>query len=416
MAKKALFFALGGHIANQNASFLRLAESLNREGYEVHGAIDGFNAFETGYVVDFNTTPIPERFAGFVAGANRASLKDKETNEFNPKKIESAKKFFDKGKYDVIVTSSGDDHSKEAGYLDTLFPNLRVFSLNKTMDNDLGGKDGIDGAPFTDFTNGFHTAVDFAINAINMHYSGAWTNNCPYLIGLFGRETNWVSATSTYYSNADRLIYGELENDSDGHDLDKIFEIIRDSQKMNYHRFNRSFAMIVLPEGTRIKGIRHISGNSLDEHGHPKLNPEDLVNRLKERLEQKPYNLKTQSLAITYEMRNSPPTLQDLYFARISADKIAAEILSNDSSGLSVGFRLGGENYLDTQPVLAPIDKMSVKRFVKDYENHNGVKVIDYDNFLVTNEIKKYYNHLFRNKQSLEEILPKNFNPFNIYE
>jgi 6-phosphofructokinase len=402
MAKKAILFALGGHIATQNISFRGLMKRLEPEGYRFYGAKDGFSAFKTGEVYELNFNEMPEFFAGFVAGAGRNSLFDKKGN-IDYDKIHMADDFFKRGEFDVAVGSGGDDHGIQMNILNkTLEGKVGVYVINKTMDNDLGGKDGVDGAPYTEFTNGYHSSVSTAVNFLHHHFSGAWTNNLPYLVGLFGRETNWVGIAVSYYGFADRFIYGEFNDSKKEHSIDKIHELILESQNKNEKEFGRGFAMIVLAEGTRISGIKHES-DSVDAHGHAKLNPEVLAIRLKEELEKK-FKMKTQTAGITYEMRNFPPTTRDSYLADLSSESIA-DAIRKGNSGVESAFKFDKDRKF-IYSTTAPIEKVSRKRYAGYYEKANKRNFIDYENFTVTDEIGEYYKALFGARRRFSDIVP----------
>jgi 6-phosphofructokinase len=409
MVKRVICFSLGGHISTQNASFKKLAEILGPKGYAFFGAEDGFEAFETGKVYELNYSYIPKDFAGFVAGAGRYSLTNKDGTT-DQKKLDKAIEFFKKGKFDIAVGSSGDDHGKQ---MDTLRKNLEgkvgIYVINKTMDNDLGGKDGEDNgkAPYTDFTNGYHTTVFWGSEFVRQHFAGAWTNNLPYLIGHFGRETNWVGIALAYYGLADKIIHGELPEEHPGHSVEKIHELILESQERNEKKYGRRFAMIIVPEGTRISGIEHTSSDLIDPHGHHKLNPEVLVTHLKEELEKR-YKMKTQTAGITYEMRNFIPTPKDIEFAEDSADAIANAILRGES-GVESTFKIMGDKI---EAGVAPIEKVSQKR----YANYYPKSMINQETFEVTDEIGKYYKLLFDARKNLEQILPKKPKVINILQ
>ncbi len=401
MAKRGGLLALGGHIVPQNASFKELIRVLEPKGYEFLGCRNGFEAFSTGETYKLSYGDIPNDFAGFIAGAGRYTLM-KEVKEDGKKKkvidyekMQMARDFIKKARLDFLVASAGDDHGMQTNIIkQELGDIVDVYVLNKTMDNDLGGVDGLGGAPYTDFTNGFHSAVVNAVKMIKQHYSGAWTNDCPYLIGCFGREANWISIALAYYSFADRLIYGELPENHAGHSIEEIHRMILESQNENERKYNRKFAMIIVPEGTRVGGLEHVSKDLIDAHGHHKLNPEDLVIQLKKELEKR-YKMKTQTLGITYEMRNFcnlfPETQKDLELGRESA-KVIAEAIKNRGDGVESVFKIEGD---EIRTSLAPIEKVSKKRFSRYYEMTNRKSLIDRDNFKVTDEIGRYYRPLF---------------------
>ncbi|MBR9705709.1 hypothetical protein GOV14_01615 [Candidatus Pacearchaeota archaeon] len=393
MVKNVLCLALGGHICNQNASFRRLIDILEPKEYKFFGGKDGFKCFETRTAYELEVNNIPKDFAGFVAGSGRYSLKDKQGN-IDPEKMQKARDFIKKGKFDAIVGSGGDDHSMQMHILSKELGNLADFYvINKTMDNDLGGKKA-----YTDFTNGFHSAVSHGVEMIHQHYSGAWTNDLPYLVGHFGRESNWVGIALTYWGLADKFIYGELPENHPGHSIEKIYETIINAQDKNEKEFGRRFAMVVVPEGTRISGFEHASKDLVDEHGHHKLQPELLVSQLKTEL-QKKYNLKTQTLGITYEMRNFRPTMRDNGFGELSAIMISGEI-KDGNSGTETVFKIQDNKiYGGTDK----IENVAQKRFANDYDK----PLIDKENFEVTDEIGKYYHALFGNRKKRQDILPK---------
>lgn len=411
MTKRGGLLALGGHIVPQNATFKELMEILEPRGHEFYGLRNGFEAFETREAYKLRAKDIPRSFAGFVVGASRDALM-KEVEEDGKKKkvvdyekIEKAKDFIKRANLDYLVASGGDDHGKQMNIIkQELGDIVGVYVLNKTMDNDLGGVDGIEGAPHTDFTSGFHSAIVNGLKMIKEHYSGAWTNDCPYLIGCFGRDANWVSIALAYYSFADRIIYSELPDDHAGHSIEEIHRVIAESQNENEREYNRKFAMIIVPEGTRVRGLKHVSEDLIDAHGHHKLNPENLVIQLKKELDKR-YKMKTQTLGITYEMRNFcnlfPETDFDLGLGRESA-RVIAEAIEKGNDGVESVFKIDDK----IKTGLAPIEKVSVQRLSRYYEMHKRKDLIDRDDFKVTGEIGEYYKPLFGERGNFD-WLPK---------
>jgi len=396
--KKAVCFALGGHIANQNATFHRLREVLPE--YDFYGGIDGFKCFETMKVQDLRNNSIDPNFAGSVFGAGRDSLTTK-TGKIDKKKVPGVIEFFRRGKFDIAFGSGGDDHGMQMKVLEGILNErsaeigreVRVFVPNKTMDNDLGGKDGV-----TDFTNGFHTAVSVGVRELKDHFAGAWTSNSPYLIGVFGRDADWTGAAVSYFGNADRFIHGELRDNEKPHSLKRIKDLIVESQNQNERRYGRRFAMVIVAEGTRIRGIKHVDSDLKDAHGHDKLNPEVLVVALKKSLKER-YGIKTQTLGITYEMRNSPPTREDINYAHLSAEAIAKAVREG-KTGLESVFKIrNGRVYAD----VAPIEEVSQKRLVRDYA---GKPLINPVTMKVTEEMGRYYQPLFGKREPLASWLP----------
>ena len=112
MVKRVICFALGGHISTQNASFNRLIENLHPENYRFFGTIDGFHAFETGNICELKPGQIPKGVSGFLAGAGRYTLLDK-NGDLDKNKLEKAIDFFKKGEFNIAIGSAGDDHGQQ---------------------------------------------------------------------------------------------------------------------------------------------------------------------------------------------------------------------------------------------------------------------------------------------------------------
>ncbi|MFH1359293.1 MAG: 6-phosphofructokinase [archaeon] len=392
--KRVACFALGGHTAAQNTEFKTLIEILDPLGYRFFGAEDGFKAFESRVTYELTLDYIPDGFAGFVAGAERNTLYN-EDGSVNFDKIGQAADFFKKGKFDLVVASAGDDHGEQIHILDENIGEVDFYVENKTMDDDLGGCNPI---PETDFTSGFHTAVTVGVRQIKHHFAGAWTNNLPYLICPFGRDANWIGLALSYWGNADRFVYGELPDGHKGHKIERIAEVIRESQDENFKKYGRRFAMIVIAEGTRISGIEHTDKKLTDVHGHHKLNPSHLVSILKSELEVN-YGIKTQTSGITYRMRNDSPSSKERRYSKMSANVIAKAI-QEGNAGMESVFLIRGDK---VKASVAPIERVSEKRFASYYPR----PLWNYCDFTVTDEIGKYYRTLFGPRQNLKTWLPK---------
>jgi 6-phosphofructokinase len=236
---------------------------------------------------------------------------------------------------------------------------------------------------------------------VRHHFAGAWTNNVPYLVGHFGRETNWVGIALAYWGHADRILYGELPDTHPGHSIDRIAELIRESQQKNREKYGRKFAMIIVPEGTRVAGIDHVAKGLVDAHGHHKLQPELLVSHLREALKTG-QKIDTQIAGITYEMRNFPPTARDVAYARLSAKAIAGAIVAGNSGAESTFKIVEGK----VTAGVAPIQQVAVKRYAAYYSAWKK-PLLNEETFEVTDEIGRYYQPLFGDRGRLTEFLPK---------
>ncbi len=435
--KRVGLVALGGHIVTQNESFATIIDGLGTDEYEFLGLEDGFAAFNTGnvYPLDDDTYRlyVQREFAGFYAGADRYSLVDKKTKQPDPKKIEKAVDFIKAAKLDYLVGSGGDDHGGQLQILSDALKNAgvecKVLVLNKTMDGDIGGRDGEISAtpfvdhtgttidrlvgPFTDTSNGYASAVALLSNAILQLYADAWTNSVPLIITHFGREANFVAYGAAYYGCADLVFPGELADGHDGWSLEFIADRIRQAQAENQRRYGRRFAVVVVPEGTKIKGIQHVSEYIKDAHGHQKLQPEILAAMLKERLADD-HKLSTHPVAVTYALRscsqpNSPYSLEvDMELARESARRIV-QAIREDRTDLETTIK-----FTDSGIVVgwALTNLVARKRLTR----YSSYPWFNYDQMNVTPEFGRYIEKLLGPRQEREQFLPRKPQVVNVYQ
>ena len=85
MVKKAICFALGGHITTQNASFRKLIQILKPKGFEFFGAENGFGAFETGNTYKLTSDYIPRDKVICKTQIGFIDLPVARNNQLNPK-------------------------------------------------------------------------------------------------------------------------------------------------------------------------------------------------------------------------------------------------------------------------------------------------------------------------------------------
>lgn len=114
---------------------------------------------------------------------------------------------------------------------------LTVIGVPKTIDNDLIG---------TDYTFGFHTAVETASEAIDKIHSTAESHHRLMAVEVMGRYAGWIALHAGMSSGADIILIPELP-----YDLDAMAATISRRAAAGKH-----FSIIVVSEG-----VRHPNGH-----------------------------------------------------------------------------------------------------------------------------------------------------------
>jgi ATP-dependent phosphofructokinase / diphosphate-dependent phosphofructokinase len=182
------------------------------------------------------------------------------TSRTNPLKIEDGInkiiKNIEKAKIDVIAAIGGED---TLGIAKKLFEaGVKIVGIPKTIDNDLAG---------TDYTFGFDTAVNVAMEAIDRVHTTAESHNRVLIVEVMGRHTGWIAIESGMASGADVILIPERP-----FDIDAICDVVK-----KRHNAGKDFTIVVVAEGAKLKVEAEVDGTMIlqdmekDAFGHVRL-------------------------------------------------------------------------------------------------------------------------------------------------
>ena len=151
---------------------------------------------------------------------------------------------------DGLIAIGGED---TLGVANRLFDEgLPVIGVPKTIDNDLGA---------TDYTFGFDTAVNVAMEAIDRLHTTAESHHRVLIVEVMGRHAGWIALHSGLAGGANVILIPEQE-----FDLDAVCHHIE-------NRFGDRFApIVVVAEGARpVGGFPDADEGRTDAFGHARL-------------------------------------------------------------------------------------------------------------------------------------------------
>jgi len=143
-------------------------------------------------------------------------------------KVAAMKKTYKDMKLDCLVTLGGNGTHKTANLLSE--EGLNVIGLPKTIDNDLYG---------TDFTFGFHTALDIATDVIDRIHTTAASHGRCMVIEIMGNKAGWLTLYSGIAGGADVVLLPEIP-----YDIEKVAKVVEKRAKSN-----KGFTIIAVAEG-----------------------------------------------------------------------------------------------------------------------------------------------------------------------
>ncbi|HEY7890795.1 MAG TPA: ATP-dependent 6-phosphofructokinase [Solirubrobacteraceae bacterium] len=184
---------------------------------------------------------------GTILGTSRTNpLADREVG------LERIRRAFEQQRLDGLVAIGGEDTLGVA--LALAQEGLPVVGVPKTVDNDLAA---------TDFTFGFHTAVQIATDAIDRLHTTAESHNRVIVVEVMGRHAGWIAAYAGIAGGADAILVPERP-----FDIDEVCKHLR-----RRHERGRTFSIVVVAEGaTPHEGASLVlASEKLDAFGHVRL-------------------------------------------------------------------------------------------------------------------------------------------------
>jgi 6-phosphofructokinase 1 len=151
---------------------------------------------------------------------------------------------------DALIAIGGEDTLGVATRLHE--EGVNVVGVPKTIDNDLGA---------TDYTFGFDTAVNIAMEAIDRLHTTAESHHRAQIVEVMGRHAGWIALHAGMAGGANVILIPEKR-----FDIEKVCAYVE-------HRFQTRYApIVVVAEGARAAdGDAWSDDQQLDAFGHVRL-------------------------------------------------------------------------------------------------------------------------------------------------
>jgi phosphofructokinase-like protein len=193
---------------------------------------------------------------------------------------------------DALVAIGGEDTLGVATKLADL--GVNVVGVPKTIDNDLSG---------TDFTFGFDTAVNIAVESIDRLHTTAESHERVLVVEVMGRHAGWIALHSGIAGGAAAVLIPEVP-----FDIDEVAKLV-DS------RFEKGFSpIIVVSEGAMpaAGGGMTLQNEEKDAFGHVRLG--GIGDRLAKEIEART-GKEARAVVLGHVQRGGTPTAFDRWLA-----------------------------------------------------------------------------------------------------
>ena len=234
----------GGDCPGLNAVIRAVVRKGVGQGHEIVGYRHGWRGLIEGESVPLtleSTRGLLPR-GGTILGTSRT----------NPYKTENGpariKQTLTRDRVDAVIAIGGEDTLGVAHKLG--LDGMKVVGVPKTIDNDLSA---------TDFTFGFHTAVQIATDAIDRLHTTAESHDRVMVVEVMGRHAGWIATYAGLAGGADMILVPEKP-----FDIEDVCARIK-----RRHERGANFSIVVVAEGaTPVEGTMELQTGELDDFGH----------------------------------------------------------------------------------------------------------------------------------------------------
>lgn len=238
MAKKVTKIGVltsGGDSPGMNAAIRAVVRTGLYYGLEVFGIMRGYAG-----IIENDIVPMHSRSVANIIQRGGTVLKTARCKEFM--QPEGRKKAYDNLKalgIDGLVVIGGDGSFRGADIFSREF-DIPCIGLPGTIDKDIAG---------TDFTIGFDTAVNTAVEAIDKIRDTADAHDRLFIIEVMGRDAGYIALHSGIATGAEHILIPERKTD--------IEELIVSLQEKE--RRKKLVNMVVVAEGEEFGGANEVA-------------------------------------------------------------------------------------------------------------------------------------------------------------
>ncbi|MEG1559495.1 MAG: ATP-dependent 6-phosphofructokinase [Clostridia bacterium] len=338
----------GGDCPGLNAVIRGIVESCENGGVSVYGFFDGWRGALTGEgkLLTLKDVDGIQTKGGTILGSSRTNVMKIENG---PQTIKATMAALD---LEGLAAIGGDDTLGVANKLRKEY-GMNMVGVPKTIDNDLS---------CTDYTFGFDTASNIAMEAIDRLHTTAASHSRCMIVECMGRHTGWIALQAGLAGNAHLVLIPEFK---------KTFEEIYTIVKNRYLR-GEKYTLISVAEGFELGGDDEDLG--FDTFGNKLLINREIGKTLSDRLEkamredpelpEKRKYFECRSVILGHLQRGGAPSAFDRVLGTRLGVK-AGELVVNGEYGNMVA--LNG-----TRIVAADLDKAVTERKCVDAEFYNA--------------------------------------------
>jgi len=238
----------GGDCPGLNPVIRAIVRKGINEGYEIIGIKNGWKGLIENDILRLDLAAVSGILpkGGTILGTSRTNPYKKEGG------LQKVKDNYQMLGLDAIIAVGGEDTLGVAAKLikDGV---TNIVGVPKTIDNDLSS---------TDYTFGFDTAINTAMECIDKLHTTAESHHRIIVVEVMGRHAGWIATEAGIAGGADIILIPEIPID-----IEQVCGLLK-----KRHQRGKTFSIVVVAEGAKFKEETMVTQEEkLDEFGHVRL-------------------------------------------------------------------------------------------------------------------------------------------------
>ena len=273
----------GGDCPGLNPVIRAVFKRAGVEGWQVLGFRNGWKG-----VIDDEFVILDAQSVSGILPKGGTILGTSRTNPFKTAgDVEKVKNTITKHDLAALIAVGGED---TLGVAYKLYQEgVKVVGVPKTIDNDLNA---------TDYTFGYDTALNIAMECIDRLHTTAESHNRVMVVEIMGRHAGWIALEAGLAGGADVILIPEVPVD-----INKVCELIK-----KRHARGKTFSIVAVAEGAELKDKGVVAEQKLDEFGHVRLGG---IGQMIGELIEKKTGFETRVTVLGHIQRGGSPTAFD---------------------------------------------------------------------------------------------------------
>lgn len=233
--KRIAVFTSGGDAPGMNAAIRAVVRTATHYGLHVHGIKRGYQG-----MIENDVIRLEARDVANIIQRGGTILKTARSKDFTTP-VGRAKAYDTLRAHDIdACIAIGGDGTYTGAMVFTQEYDVPFIGLPGTIDNDIYG---------TDYTIGYDTAVNTAIEAVDRIRDTADSHNRLFFVEVMGRHSGFIALSAGIGGGAGCVLVPEIETS-----IDSLCNLLK---KGVYH--NKLFSIVIVAEGNRNGGATEIA-------------------------------------------------------------------------------------------------------------------------------------------------------------